>query len=64
MENVTSSSPPIISFSADAADRLEHAIKHMITMFMDEGLIQKPEVVTLLEDIIQKIESTSTGGSE
>ena len=64
MENVTSSTSSSFSFSADAAERLEHAIKHMITMFLDEGLIQKPEVIILLEDVIKTIESTSTTESE
>ncbi len=64
MENVASSTSSSFSFSADAVERLEHAIKHMITMFLDEGLIQKPEVIILLEDIIQTIETTSKGANE
>lgn len=58
-KNVASSSYSI-SFSTEAADRLEHAIKHMITTFLDDGLIQKDEVVNLLKDIIQRIENPST----
>ncbi|MGI0049128.1 MAG: hypothetical protein ACREAW_06265 [Nitrososphaera sp.] len=63
MKNVASSSSSI-SFSADAADRLEKAINFMITTFLDDGLIQKGDVVNLLEDIIQTIESPSADGKE
>jgi hypothetical protein len=63
MKNMASSSSPI-SFSAEAADRLEKAINYMITTFLDDGLLQKGEVVNLLEDIIQTIESPSADGKE
>ena len=62
MKNVASSPP--ISFSADAADRLEKAINYMITTFLDDGLIQKGDVVNLLEDIIQTIESPTDDAKE
>ena len=62
MKNVASS--PSISFSADAADRLEKAINYMITTFLDDGLIQKSDVVNLLEDIIRTIESPTDDAKE
>lgn len=62
MKNVSSSSS--ISFSTDAANRLEKAINYMINTFLDDGLIQKGDVVNLLEDIIQTIESPSDDRKE
>lgn len=63
MKNVSSSSSSI-SFSTDAANRLEKAINYMINTFLDDGLIQKGDVVNLLEDIIQTIESPSDDRKE
>lgn len=50
-------------FSADAAGRLEQAIKHMVTTFLDEGLVERTEVVSILEDIIQMLEKQSKEGN-
>ena len=53
--NMASSPPPSI-FSPDATDKLGQAIKFMVTTFLNDGLVQKEDVVNLLEDIIQTIE--------
>jgi hypothetical protein len=50
------SPPSPSSFSVDASDKLEQAIKFMVTTFLNDGLVQKAEVVNILEDIIQSIE--------
>ena len=50
------STPPSNSFSSDSAEKLERAIKYMVTTFLNGGLIDRAEVVNLLEDIIQSIE--------
>ena len=43
-------------WSADAAGQLEQAIKFMVTTFLNDGLVQRAEVVSLLEDILQGLE--------
>jgi hypothetical protein len=57
--NMVSSSPPTYPssiFSPDATAKLGQAIKFMVTTFLNEGLVQKADVVNLLEEIIQTIE--------
>ena len=46
------------SLSAEAVDRLEQSIKFMITTLLEDGLIQKGDIVDMLEDIIQTIKDT------
>lgn len=46
------------SLSAEAVDRLEQSIKFMITTLLEDGLIQKGDIVDLLEDIIRTIRDT------
>ena len=54
--------PPSV-FSADAAGRLEQAIRFMVRSFLDDGLVERTEVVSLLEDIIQMVEQDDKEGS-
>jgi hypothetical protein len=53
--NLASSPPPAI-FSADAADKLEQAIKFMVMTFLSDGLVQRAEVVNILEEVVQMIQ--------
>ena len=43
-------------WSADAAGQLQQAIKFMVTTFLNDGLVQRAKVVSLLENIIQGLE--------
>ena len=40
----------------DAAGKLEQAILFMITAYLDQKLVEKSDVINLLEDAIQRIE--------
>lgn len=41
---------------ADAAGNLEQAILFMITAYLDQELVERSDVINLLEDAIQRIE--------
>jgi len=58
METNNPSSQPLPTsiFSADAAGRLEQAIKYMVTTFLEEGLVERNEVVSILEDMVLMLE--------
>ena len=42
--------------SPSAADRLELAILFMIRTYLDGGLVERTEVVNMLEDVINRVE--------
>jgi hypothetical protein len=54
MDRATRPPPPVPS--ADAAGNLEQAILFMITAYLDQGLVERSDVINLLEDAIQRIE--------
>jgi hypothetical protein len=41
---------------ADTAGRLERAIMYMLDAYLSQGLIERSDIVNLLEDIIQRME--------
>ncbi len=49
-------SPKSPVLSPDAADRLELAMLFMIRSYLDGKLVEKRQVVNLLEDLINRIE--------
>lgn len=51
----TTSAPSSVS-SPSAADRLELAILFMIKTYLDGGLVERTEVVNMLEDVINRVE--------
>lgn len=48
--------PPPNAPSADAVGKLEQAILFMITAYLEQGLVERKDVINLLEDAIQRIE--------
>jgi len=52
--NPHSSSSPLV-FSSDAAIKLEQAIKFMVRSFLDDGLLERGEIINLLEAITMSI---------
>lgn len=50
-------SPPSRVISAYAIDKLGKAIIFMIAAYMNDNYVSRTEVVNMLEDIIQKLES-------
>jgi hypothetical protein len=42
--------------SPNPADRLELAILFMIKTYLDGGLVERTEVVNMLEDVINRVE--------
>ncbi len=55
MKRTTSTSSSVSSPSA--VDRLELAILFMIKTYLDGGLADRTEVVNMLEDVINRIET-------
>ena len=53
----TTSAPSSVS-SPSAVDRLELAILFMIKTYLDGGLVERTEVVNMLEDVIKRVEKT------
>ena len=49
--------PPSRIISAYAVDKLGKAIVFMIAAYMNDNFVSRTEVVNMLEDIIQKLES-------
>ena len=49
--------PPSRVISAYAIDKLGKAIVFMIAAYMNDNFVSRTEVVNMLEDIIQKLES-------
>lgn len=46
--------------SADAVGKLEQAILFMITAYLEQELVERKDVINLLEDAIQRIERDGT----
>ena len=53
--NRATRSPPL-GPSADAAEKLEKAILFMVTAYLEQKLVERADVINLLEDAIQRIE--------
>lgn len=51
----TTSAPSSVS-SPSAVDRLELAVLFMIKTYLDGGLVERTEVVNMLEDVINRVE--------